>query len=379
MMKLLPMPEILIGESALEKIIPLLDGLKADRILVVTDPGIMKAGIYDRLQVLLEAADKTVVLFDHVQPDPDIALIRQAVEMARASGVNAVIGLGGGSSLDTAKVAAALVTNPKEIEAYLGIDLLEEAALPIIAIPTTAGTGSEVTHIAILSDGAAQLKKGMVSAKMIPRYAILDPTLTVGLPPYATAVTGMDALIHALESFTSIHAHAYSEALSLKAIELISKNIRIAFTQGNDLKAREAMLLGSLLAGMAFANVGVAAAHAFAYPLGGMFHVTHGLSTSMMLIPVMAFNMAGNEAKYRIIASTFTGRTEANPQTALDEIERLVSDLKLPRNLAEINIPENALAVMAEKVLDVTRLLGNNPRKVTPDDALAIYRHAYSR
>ncbi len=373
------MPEILIGESSLEKTVPILDGLKAGKVLVVTDPGIVNAGIYDQLKTLLEAAGKTVVLFDRVQPDPEIALVRQAVELARNAGVNAVIGLGGGSSLDTAKVAAALATNPKDINAYLGVDLLEESALPIIAIPTTAGTGSEVTHIAILSDESEQLKKGMVSAKMIPQYAILDPNLSVGLPPYATAVTGMDALIHALESFTSIHANDYSEALGLRAIELISKNIRIAFNYGSDLKAREAMLLGSLMAGMAFANVGVAAAHAFAYPLGGMFHVPHGLSTSLMLIPVMAFNMARNEEKYRLMAKSLTGRIDVTAQTALDEVDKLVSDLKLPRNLAEINIPESALPIMAEKVMDVTRLLGNNPRKITPDDALAIYKHAYNR
>lgn len=379
MMKLLPMPEILIGESALEKTVPILDGLRAGKVLVVTDPGIVKAGIYDQLKTLLEAAGKTIVLFDRVLPDPEIALVREAVELARKAGVDAVIGLGGGSSLDTAKVAAALVTNPKDINAYLGVDLLEESALPTIAIPTTAGTGSEVTHIAILSDESQQLKKGLVSAKMMPRYAILDPKLTVGLPPYATAVTGMDALIHALESFTSIHANDYSEALGLRAIELISKNIRIAFNHGRDLKAREGMLLGSLLAGMAFANVGVAAAHAFAYPLGGMFHVPHGLSTSLMLLPVMAFNMTGNEEKYKIIARSLTGRKDVTAQTALDEIERLVADLKLPRNLAAVNVPESALPIMAEKVMDVTRLLGNNPRQVKQEDALAIYRSAYDR
>ena len=379
MMKLLPVPEILIGESALEKTVSILDRLKAGKVLVVTDSGIVKAGIYDQLKTLLEAAGKTIVLFDRVQPDPEINLVREAVELAREAGVDAVIGLGGGSSLDTAKVAAALVTNPKDINAYIGVDLLEKDALPTIAIPTTAGTGSEVTHIAILSDESEQLKKGIVSAKMIPRYAILDPKLTVGLPPYATAVTGMDALIHALESFTSIHANAYSEALGLRAIELISKNIRTAFSHGTDLKAREAMLFGSLLAGMAFANVGVAAAHAFAYPLGGMFHVPHGLSTSLMLIPVMAFNMTGNEGKYEMMAQSLTGRRDVTAQTALDEIERLVADLKLPRNLAGVNVPESALPIMALKVMDVTRLLGNNPRKVTQDDALAIYRFAYAR
>lgn len=373
------MPEILIGESSLEKVASILNDLKSDTVLVVTDQGIVKAGIYGRLETILQSAGKAVVVFDKVQPDPEIRLVGEAVELARTMGVDAVIGLGGGSSLDTAKVAAALATNPKDITAYIGIDLLEVNSLPIIAIPTTAGTGSEVTHIAILSDEVNQLKKGVVSVKMVPRYAILDPCLTVGLPPIVTAVTGMDALIHALESYTSIQANSYSEALGLKAIELISKNIRLACHDGNDIKAREAMLLGSLLAGLAFANAGVAAAHAFAYPLGGMFHIPHGLSTSLMLIPVLAFNLRGNEEKYRLMAQSLSGRTDVTAQSVLDEIEKLLFDLKLPRNLQAVNVPASALPIMAEKVMDVTRLLGNNPRKVTLESALEIYQAAYIR
>lgn len=378
-MKLLPMPEVLIGEGAIHQVVPILDSLFVDRVLVVTDPGIVKAGIYAQLQAVLEAADKTIVLFDSVQPDPEIDLVRAAADLARRAHAGAVIGLGGGSALDTAKVAAALVTNHKDIDAYIGVDLLTVDALPIIAIPTTAGTGSEVTHIAILSDEVNQLKKGIVSARMIPRHALLDPALTVGLPPAATAITGMDALIHALESYTSINANAYSEALSLKAIELIARNLRPAFRDGSDLKAREAMLQASLLAGMAFANVGVAAAHAFAYPLGGMFHIPHGLSTSLMLIPVMTFNLPGNEEKYRMIAKALSGKNEVTAHTAIEEIERLFVDLNLPRNLQAVDVPASALPVMAVKVMDVTRLLNNNPRKVSPDDALAIYEAAYAR
>lgn len=378
-MKLLPMPEVQIGEAAINQVVPILDSLFVNRVLVVTDPGIVKAGIYGQLQALLEAADKTIVLFDSVQPDPEIDLVRAAADLARKAHAGAVIGLGGGSALDTAKVAAALVTNPKDIDAYIGVDLLTENTLPIIAIPTTAGTGSEVTHIAILSDEVNQLKKGIVSARIIPRYALLDPALTVGLPPSSTAITGMDALIHALESYTSLNANAYSEALSLKAIELIARNLRPAFRDGSDLKAREAMLQASLLAGMAFANVGVAAAHAFAYPLGGMFHIPHGLSTSLMLIPVMTFNLPGNEEKYRMIAKALSGRTEVTAHTAIEEIERLFDDLNLPRNLQAVDVPASALPVMAVKVMDVTRLLNNNPRKVSPDDALAIYEAAYAR
>ena len=378
-MKLLPVPEILIGECTIENTVSILNDLMVDRVLVVTDQGIVKAGIYDQFKSILQKGSIEIVLFDRVQPDPGIDLVRQSADLARSAGVKAVIGLGGGSSLDTAKVAAALVTNPKDVTDYIGIDLLKKSALPIIAIPTTAGTGSEVTPIAILSDEVNQLKKAIVSAKMMPRYAILDPRLTVSLPPMSTVFTGMDALIHAMESFTSIHANSYSEALGLKAIDLISRHIRLVFHDGENLKARESMLLGSLLAGMAFANVGVAAAHAFAYPLGGIFHIPHGLSTSLMLIPVMSFNLPGNEEKYRLIAQSLSGKPDVSAHTALDEIEKLFVDLNLPRNLQAVNVPETALPIMAAKVMDVTRLLGNNPRKVTPEDALAIYQAAYAR
>ncbi|MFM8330637.1 MAG: iron-containing alcohol dehydrogenase [Candidatus Methylumidiphilus sp.] len=378
-MRLLPMPEISIGAGTLAETCGILDRWQADKVLLVTDPGLIQVGIAGRLLTLLEAGGKTVALFDGVAPDPAIDVARQVGELARTAGIDAVIGLGGGSSLDIAKLAAALATNRKDLEDYIGVDKLERDALPFIAIPTTAGTGSEVTPIAILSDEQEQVKKGVVSARMMPRHAILDPTLTLGLKPYTTAVTGMDALTHALESYTSLHAHAYSEALSLQAMGLIAQNLPTAFRDGGNVAAREAMQLGSLLAGMAFANVGVAAAHALAYPLGGMFHITHGLATSLMLLPVLAFNLEGNEDKYRRMAQRLTGRAHASAEMVGQAVGTLLDELALPRNLAAAGVPASALPVMAEKAMAVTRLLGNNPRPVTEADALALYQSAFAR
>lgn len=376
-MKILPTPEIYTGKSSIEQTNAVLDKINATKVLVVTDKGIVNAGIYAKLEGILNKGNKQIVLFDDVQPDPSIKLVQQVVEIARSGQIDAVIGLGGGSSIDTAKVAAALVTNDKEMSSYIGIELLEKDALPIIAIPTTAGTGSEVTHIAILSDEEEQLKKGIVSTRIIPKFAILDPELTVGLPPHVTAATGMDALVHALEAFISVNANTYSDTLALKAIRLLSDNIREVYNNGQNLQARENMLLGSLLAGIAFANAGVAAVHAFAYPLGGMFHVPHGLANSVMLPTIMEFNMKGNEERFARMAMQFKHNCKTEKCDVIKEIYALCKDLKIPLSLAELNIPQSAIPQLAEGVMKVTRLLANNPREITPQDALNLYTSAF--
>lgn len=378
-MKIINSPEIFIGETALEDLKGILDKLNAQKVMVVTDKNIVQIGIYERIKSLLEAANKEIVLCDEVEPDPSIKLVSKIAEEARAKKVDAVIGLGGGSSIDTAKVAAVLVTNDKDVNTYIGIDQVEKDAVPIIAIPTTAGTGSEVTPIAILSDTEEQLKKGVVSSKIIPRYAILDPTLTVGKPPKVTAATGMDAFIHALEAYTSVNASEYSDCLALKAMELISQNLKLAYDDGKNLVAREKMLLGSLLAGMAFANAGVTAVHAFAYPLGGMFHVPHGLANSVMLPIIMEYNTVGNEERFTAVARCITGNPNATAQDGVSYVCQLCEDIAIPKNLQELNIPESAIKQMAEGAMKVTRLLVNNPRKIELEDAISIYTKAYNR
>lgn len=377
-MKLLRVPEVYIGENALNEIENVLKKLNAQKIMVVTDKGIVKAGIYAKLEKILKDLKKEIVLFDEVLPDPEIRLVSDVAQIARKEKIDVVIGLGGGSSIDTAKVAAALVTNDKDVNSYIGIGLLEKDSVPIIAIPTTAGTGSEVTAIAILSDNEEQLKKAIVSEKIIPQYAILDPILTIGLPPHITAATGMDALTHAIEAFTSKNANDYTDSMAKTAIKLISKNIRIAYNEPGNIKAREKMLLGSLMAGIAFANAGVTAVHAFAYPLGGMFHVPHGLANSLMLPTILEYNMVGSEEKFKQVGLAF-GRDNVTAKTVVDEVNSLCKDLNIPKNLAEINIPKDAIEKMAEGAMKGTRLLANNPREITIKDAVEIYLSAYSK
>ena len=374
-MRVLPTPDCFIGSGAVRELPGALRALEAHKVLVVTDPGVIKAGIYERIKTAL--TEVQVELFDQVKPDPSTTFVQSVAAEARKARVDTVIGLGGGSSIDTAKMAAALVANERDLHEYLGGAPLAAAVLPILAVPTTAGTGSEATHIAILSDEAAQVKKGLVSVRIMPRYAFLDPELTLGLPPAITAATGVDALCHAIESFTSVNASQYSEVLSLRAIELLNGNIVQAFRNGNNVQAREKMLLGSFLAGIAFANAGVTAVHAFAYPLGGMFHVAHGLANSLMLPTILRFNAGSCRERFERIGRVMAEGGTTDTVTA--RIEELQEVLQLPRNLAAIGIPADALEKMAQAVVQITRLLNNNPRKVTIEDARAIYREAFSR
>ncbi len=373
---------IVFGLGAIDKVGAEVQGLKKKKVLVVTDPGIVQAGLLEPLKNSLQAAHIPFALFDGVEPDPRLEVVRQCAEMGRKEGVEALIGYGGGSSLDIAKVAAVLLTNEGDLAQFFGIDLIPKPGLPVILIPTTAGTGSEVTPIAILSDTQEKLKKGIVSPYLFPEVALLDPQLTVGLPPVVTALTGLDALIHAIEAYTSVNAFDLTDHLAFRAMELLYDNIRTAYARGEDLEARSRMLEGSLLAGIAFANAGVTAVHAFAYPLGGEFHVAHGLANSVMLPHVMRFNLLGNLPKFADIGSALGLNTDSLPDKeaaleALEAIEDLMADLNIPRRLRDLNIPQEAIPALAEGVMKVTRLLANNPRRISLEDARRIYEEAW--
>ncbi len=373
---------IVFGLGAIDKVGAEVQGLKKKKVLVVTDPGIVQAGLLEPLKQSLQAAHIPFALFDGVEPDPRLEVVQQCAELGRKEGVEALIGFGGGSSLDIAKVAAVLLTNEEDLTQFFGIDLIPNPGLPVILIPTTAGTGSEVTPIAILSDTREKLKKGIVSPHLFPEVALLDPQLTVGLPPVVTALTGLDALIHAIESYTSVNAFDLTDHLAFRAMELLFDNIRTAYARGEDLEARSRMLEGSLLAGIAFANAGVTAVHAFAYPLGGEFHVAHGLANSVMLPHVMRFNLLGNLPKFADIGSALGLDTEplTDKEAALEALEAimdLMEDLNIPRRLRDLNIPREGIPSLAEGVMKVTRLLANNPRRITLEDARRIYEEAW--
>ncbi len=373
--------KIIMGEGALKNIYEEIESLNCKSIVIITDPGIIKSGVIKSLLIILENKNFKYEIFDKVEADPNYKIVYDAVELCKKVKADLIIGIGGGSSMDIAKVTSIMLTNPGSIENYFGINLVRIAGVKKILIPTTAGTGSEVTPIAILSDEEEKLKKGVVSPYIYPDIAIIDPVLTVGLPPKITAATGMDALIHAIEAYTSINANELSDMFALKAIEYIYPNIRIAYSNGSDIKAREKMLTGSMLAGIAFANAGVTAVHAFAYPIGAEFHIPHGIANTIMFPPVIEFNLIGNLKKFSYLARLFGEKVDnlSHREAAkkfVDSIKTLAEDLNVPQKLSEFGVQEKHISELSNGVMKVTRLLNNNPRTIDYDDAVKIYKKA---
>ncbi|MGI9426670.1 MAG: iron-containing alcohol dehydrogenase, partial [Hyphomicrobiaceae bacterium] len=300
---------------------------------------------------------------------------------ARSENVDGVVSVGGGSSLDTAKLIAVLLNTDQSISDMYGVGLVTGERLPLILCPTTAGTGSEVTPISIVTTGASE-KKGVVSPQLLPDYAILDADLTLGLPANVTAATGIDAMVHAIEAYTSKHKkNVVSDCLARQALELLGANIRKACETPNDKQARGNMLLGSMLAGMAFANAPVAAVHALAYPLGGHFHVPHGLSNALVLPYVLEFNMPAAQDLYGEIAHMIfpelTGKSAADKAAGLvSGFKALGPQLGMDSRLTDVGVGHNNLPMLAEDAMKQTRLLVNNPREMTYEAALAIYEQA---
>lgn len=374
-------PRIVMGPGAIDQIGEEVRYLKAEKVLFVTDKGVIEAGLIKLAQASLEKSDIAYAVFDGVEPDPRYEIVTDCADLIRREQPDLLIGFGGGSPIDIAKVSAVMATNKDPITKYFGIDLIPNPGLPTIIVPTTAGTGSEVTPIAILSDEGEKLKKGIVSPHLFPSVALLDPELTLGLPPNITASTGIDALIHAIESYTSVNATGMTDILAFRAMELLYDNIRTAYANGTNLPARSSMLEGSLLAGMAFANAGVTAVHAFAYPIGAEFHIPHGIANTLMLPHVMRFNLLGDVPKFARIASAFGLPSQGldnlrMAEMVVEAIERLAEDLRLPKHLAEFGIKEEDIAGLAEGVMKVTRLLANNPRVMHLEDAIDIYKAA---
>ncbi|WP_319548546.1 iron-containing alcohol dehydrogenase [Desulfogranum marinum] len=370
---------IVMGAGSINTLDQEIKNLGGTKPMLITDPGLVATGIIDRIEKLLTKGGFAFIRFDKVEADPRFEIVNEVVDLIRANNIDCILGIGGGSSLDIAKVASVMVTNPGKVEEYFGIDLVKKPGLKTILVPTTAGTGSEVTPIVILSDNHEKLKKGVVSSHLLPDCALLDPELTVGLPPAVTAATGMDALIHAMEAYTSINANSTTDMLAVRAMELIFGNIRTAYANGNDIEARNKMLEGSMLAGMAFANAGVTAVHAFAYPIGAEFHIPHGIANTIMLTPVMEFNLIGNLDKFAHIARIFgEGDAGMSPRKLAElgvaAVRELAADLNVPQHLSAYNVKADDVPALAEGVMKVTRLLANNPRTLKIEDAEAIYR-----
>jgi len=356
--------------------------LGARRVLVVTDPGLLAAGLLAPAEESLRAAGIASTLYSDVQADPPEASVLAAVAAAREAAVDAVVGFGGGSSMDTAKLVALLHGADQALPEIYGIGLAKGPRLPLIQVPTTAGTGSEVTPISIVTTPSHE-KKGVVSPLLYPDVALLDAGLTTGLPPAVTAATGIDAMVHAIEAYTSRHKKNHvSDALALKALGLLAGHMDRVIADGADLEARAAMLLGSCLAGMAFANAPVAAVHALAYPLGGHFHVPHGLSNALVLAPVLAYNRPAAEALYADLATAVCGgRTFASPGQACDDfiatLTGMVGRMPFPQRLRDVGVAEDDLDRLATDAMKIDRLLVNNPRDMTFEAARDIYRAVF--
>jgi len=373
-------PNVLFEPGAAQKIAGLVSGFGARRVLFVTDKGVRGAGLTRAAEAsLAEAAELTV--FEDVVADPPAQVVEAAVALAQEKQVEAVVSIGGGSALDTAKLVAYLARSDDRLDAIYGVGLAKGPRLPLLLAPTTAGTGSEVTPIAIVTTPTTE-KKGVVSPKLLPDWAILDPDLTLGLPPPVTAATGIDAMVHAIEAYTSRHKkNPISDQLARQALALLSANIREACRNGSDREARGAMLLGSMLAGMAFANAPVAAVHALAYPIGAIFHVPHGLSNALVLMGVLRFNLPEAQGLYAELAPVLDPGTQSLPtperaQAFVDALASICRDCGVPASLAEVGVSEADLPRLAEDAMKQTRLLVNNPREVTYRDAYAIYSEA---
>lgn len=356
-------------------------GLGIDRIMLVTDPGIAALGLAAAAEASLADAGIDAVAFTDVEADPREATVLAAAALAREAGVDGVVGFGGGSSMDVAKLAAFLARSDQPLADAYGVGNARGGRLPLIQIPTTAGTGSEMTPIAIVTTGATT-KMGVVSPILYADYAILDAELTFGLPRHVTAATGIDAMVHALEAYTTKHRkNPVSDVLARRALSLLGGSIRRACDDGADGEARADMLLGSMLAGMAFANAPCAAVHALAYPVGGHFHVAHGLSNALVLPHVMRFNVPAAGPLYAEVAPLAMPAltaADANPADRLIEgFEELIDDLGIENRLRQVGISHNHLPMLAEEAMKQQRLLVNNPREVTYDDALAIYEQAF--
>ena len=354
-------------------------------ILFITDKGLMSLGLTEQTLKELKKIS-SVEIFDDVEADPSKKTLLKAIEVGKKIKATGVIGFGGGSSMDVAKLTALILGSGENLEEAWGVANAKGPRLPLVLIPTTAGTGSEVTPVSIITVGEEE-KKGVSSSIILPDLAILDPDLTLGLPAGTTAATGIDAMVHAIEAYASSskNNNPISKMLSIEALKLLGGSIEKAVFEGSNVEARGNMLIGAMLAGKAFANSPVAAVHALAYPIGGTFHVSHGLSNSLVLPYVLRFNSVDSKASkdYAELAPYVFPEIDTNRGAQsvcaefIDKLESLSKKLGLPQKLREVDIPKNACEKMAKDAMKQTRLLVNNPREVTEKDALNIYHSAW--
>jgi alcohol dehydrogenase class IV len=390
--------QLVFGRNAAARLGEIAGRLGARRALVVTDPILLKAGMLEAIHAPLSEAGVAVEVFAGGEPEPSLRAAAAAFAAAREFRPDAVIGLGGGSNMDLAKITAVLLAHGGKALDYAGDDKIPGPIKPLLCVPTTAGTGSEVSAATVLTDTDNQMKVGILSNYLRPAAAVVDPLLTLSCPPKVTADSGIDALTHAIEAYTAVDnadfplppgersvyqgRHPFGDMLAAKAIGLIGANLRRAFRDGSDLEAREGMALGATLAGMAFSNVGVAVVHALEYPVGGATHCSHGAGNGLLLPYVMRYNAPARQAAFARVAVLLgedvsgLGEVEA-AERAIAAVERLRTDIGIPTRLRELGVKEAQLRPFAEKAFAVKRILRVNPRTPTVDDLEGILRAAF--
>jgi len=364
--------EMRVGPGVLSSLPVVVEQLKIKSLLVVSDPGVNRAGLLDRVQQALAGYSVKKTLFSDIRSDPEVRSVEEGLRLARSNGCDGVLGVGGGSVLDVSKAIAVMLRNDGSISNFYGVDNIPGPGAPVIAIPTTAGTGSEVTVWSVLTDTQKDEKVVIGSYHNWPRIALLDPELTLTLPPKITAATGMDALTHAIESYVNKLSHVMVEATAEKSIALIGENLRLATLQGDNMQARQNMLVASSLAGVAFNRVRCGIVHAFSLPLGNIFHIPHGMVNAIMLAPVMRFNAPANPHAYAKIAQLLGEKTDSlslydAAQQSVTAVQRLKRDIGLTETLADYGVTESRF----DEVIEEALRSGNipvNPRMPTAQD-----------
>lgn len=354
----------------------------AKRALIVTDPGVYQTGITNPVKANLSKAKISVDVFSEAEPEPTYSKLNATAKELRKNNYDLLVAIGGGSSIDTAKGLSILFAHGGIGQDYGGTEKVPGPGVPLFACPTTAGTGSEVTNIAVFDDRERGLKEGIVSNYLLARIAFVDPTLTYGCPPKVTAASGMDALIHAIEGYTGNKATTFSDVVALKAMQLIMGNLRRAVKDGSDKEARNRMSEGALFGGMAFMNSGCAAVHALAFPLGSQFHVPHGVANAVLLPYVTEYNLSANLTRYAMVAKMLGVPMEGlsdeeAAEKGLQAAKALAADIGIPTHLRELGVPKEALEGLATATMNVTRLLANNPKPLTLDDVRGIWKNAW--
>lgn len=376
---LLQPPRIVFGNGCAPQCVEFLAQRGARNVLLVTGKSVRP-----QIAFLVEALKKSggeVVEARFVPPEPTLNFFENVMPEARGEKIDAVLGIGGGSVLDIAKLLAALVHGTQSVAEIFGVDRLHGRGLPLVCLPTTAGTGAEVSPNAILLDETDELKKGAVSPHLVPDAAFIDPLLTLSVPPAVTAATGLDALTHCIEAYANKFAHPIVDHYALQGVRLISQNLLRAVRDGSDTAARAALALGSLYGGLCLGPVNTAAVHALAYPLGGRFRIAHGVANALLLPHVLRFNFSAAPGRYAELSTALgverNGSDLTTAEHGVESLARLSRDCGVPQKLSDLNIPRDAIPALAQAAMQVTRLLKNNLRPLTGADAVKIYEAAF--